>query len=131
MSADYQRGLDDAWEAAKKFVYGSGEENRKQFGTYKYGDFFDMTASEAVQKMKDYEVKNAIKVGDEVVSTPAISLCPLYNEPWIVTRLGEEYAYGFGKKIEHMQFIKRLIKTGRHFSEVEQFLKDCNQEDER
>ena len=69
----YQRGLDDAWEAARKIVCDEKLVwntllhifNRSNFE----GIFGDFSASEAIAKLKAYEEKREeddIKVGDEV-----------------------------------------------------------------
>ena len=71
----YQRGLDDAWEAARKIsvieLNGglSGKDMMKIYGTMDVHKIYDdNTASEAIAKLKAYEEKaeDEIKVGDEV-----------------------------------------------------------------
>lgn len=84
---EYERGLNDAWEAARRIVlpsdcYANGlYGNMKEiFGLNDYlarGVFTDFSASEAVAKIKEYEEKQAeeqtkeeekFKVGDEVIT---------------------------------------------------------------
>ena len=73
----YQRGLNDAWKAAKKNYLpedhgGLGYKTRmKVFGTDNIGWIFkNLSASEAIEKIRAYEEKKKaeqeIKVGDEV-----------------------------------------------------------------
>lgn len=72
----YQRGLDDAWEAARKIVCDDELDwntllhifNRGNFD----GIFGDFSPSEAITKLKAYEEQKAdgeIKVGDELEHT--------------------------------------------------------------
>lgn len=73
----YQRGLDDAWSAARKIVVSktdvgySIKELSLVFGNYFIEQIFlNHTAAEAVEKIRAYEERKAqedeIKVGDEV-----------------------------------------------------------------
>ena len=57
----YQRGLDDAWECARKLCqsekYGGLEEHCAEIFNKRdtFFDVFDFTASEAIAKVKEYE----------------------------------------------------------------------------
>ena len=68
----YQRGLDDAWEAAKKIVSIPTAELHTMLDKAVYYDtvFRDCTASECIEKIRAYEEKKKaeqeIKVGDWV-----------------------------------------------------------------
>ena len=68
----YQRGLDDAWEAAKKIVGIPTAELHTMLDKAVYYDtvFRDCTASECIEKIRAYEEKKKaeqeIKVGDWV-----------------------------------------------------------------
>lgn len=68
--AEYQRGLNDAWEAAKKIVEMTDPPYWEVFNEYKDDLFGKISASKAIKKLKDYEekqkVNNEIKVGDEL-----------------------------------------------------------------
>ena len=86
VTTSYEKGLNDAWETARKIVlpsdcYTNGlYVNMKEiFGLNDYlarGVFTDFSASEAIAKIKEYEEKQAeqqakeekFKVGDEVIS---------------------------------------------------------------
>lgn len=113
---EYQRGLDDAWEAAKKIVCDDELDwntllhifNRGNFD----GIFGDYSASEAIAKLKAYEEKrkadDEIKVGDEVI----------YNEHKFIvfaTETEECYASLFDVNGRHASASQRECKkTGRH-----------------
>ena len=65
----YEAGLNDAWECVRKIRCSVDEAERKViFGTIFTNDILkDNTASEAIEKLRDYEAKkDEIKVGDEV-----------------------------------------------------------------
>ena len=68
--AEYQRGLEDAWEAARKIVKMPDPPYWGVFGEYKDDLFRKITAAEAIEKLKAYDEKqkaeDEIKVGDEV-----------------------------------------------------------------
>lgn len=71
--AEYQRGLDDAWNAAKKALALWFSDDDSMFGDASYQEFlYKCTASEALAKLKAYEEQqksDEIKVGDEVRDT--------------------------------------------------------------
>ena len=69
-SAEYQRGLDDAWEAARKIVEMSDPPYWELFDEYKENLFGKISASEAIEKLKAYEEKadKDVKRGDVVRS---------------------------------------------------------------
>ena len=71
---EYQRGLDDAWEAAKKLSWaekygGYGDRLDEVFDRTDTFDFLEYSPNEAIAKLKAYEEQNTaddIKVGDVV-----------------------------------------------------------------
>lgn len=71
----YQRGLDDAWEAARKISLMSPDEIEKVFpGAAKYNRYnLGYSGVEAIEKLKAYEEKQKeeddIKLGDELEHT--------------------------------------------------------------
>lgn len=127
----YQRGLDDAWEAAKK-IFGYEidggipiNELRKVFGYAEDAIFCTAdiirhnTASEAIAKLKAYEEQKAddeIKVGDEVISLRKNGEVIEDKPPWIVTY---ETLYSYlgldASGLLHNNPKDRARKTGRHF----------------
>jgi hypothetical protein len=71
-AVSYQRGLDDAWDAARKIVEMSDPPYWEVFDEYKNELFGKITASEAIEKLKAYEEKqkaDELNVGDELEHT--------------------------------------------------------------
>lgn len=120
LEAEYQRGLDDAWEAARKIVCDDELDwntllhlfNRSNFE----GIFGDFSPSEAIDKLKAYEEKqkaeNEINVGDEVDWS---------GDKFIVTRIFQPYdkaeecdGVDMDGCTYHDVLISGLTKTGRH-----------------
>ena len=76
MGKTYEMGLFDAWELAKKILYGNNEQLIEIFGLYVKPEFFDLThkreiinthtPEEALAKIEAYEKEKEIKVGDVV-----------------------------------------------------------------
>ena len=114
----YQRGLEDAWEAARKIV--CDDElgwntllhifNRGNFD----GIFGDFSPSEAIAKLKAYEEKqkadDEIKVGDEVIyngTTKCLVVRPETDERYASLIDGDGAHYS----ADH----RECKKTGRHF----------------
>ena len=70
-SAAYQRGLNDAWEAARKIANSPGKggfpELYSIFGSYSSSSVLNgLKAAEAIAKIRAYEASQEIHVGDEV-----------------------------------------------------------------
>lgn len=131
----YQRGLDAAWEAARK-IAGMWETIDNEglleiFGlTAKIGEstigtlFNKQAASEAIAKLKAYEEKqkaeDEIKVGDEVI----------YNEHRFIvfaTETEEHYASLFDVNGRHASASQsQCKKTGRHF-DIDKILEEMKE----
>lgn len=68
----YQRGMNEAWDAARKIVRTKGhggmssDEVEKIFGSWHLDQVFDLSAQEAMAKLKTYKQRNEYKVGDVV-----------------------------------------------------------------
>lgn len=128
----YQRGLNDAWEAARKIYlpteYGGihADVKRQIFNnTSASGIFEKVSASEAIEKIRQYEEKpeKEIKVGDEVtddkgdtgvcteISCPANSMCIMYAD-------------GTATDIS----LTGVTQTGRHFPEIAAVLQKMREE---
>ena len=117
----YQRGLDEAWKAARRIsvieLNGglAGKELMKIYGTMDIHKIYDdNTASEAIDKLKAYEEKqkaeDEIKVGDEVIyngTTKCIVVRPEDDERYasLIDSDGIHYS------ADH----RECKKTGRHF----------------
>lgn len=120
----YAKGLEDAWECARQ-INGMYYQKLNEVFTDSTHDniFIDYSASEAMQKIKEYEQQKHdapeinvgnIKVGDEIVDDQGRKV--------IVTQLsksdGKDILKGFdGKGCPWNAIIPKLWhKTGRHFS---------------
>lgn len=115
----YQRGLEDAWEAARKVGHCKlWDDYTKDTGkpsvcTVAVLDHY--TAYEAIEKLKAYEEKqkadDEIKVGDEVDwNGYSIVVTRLFNDG------GADWCNGIGKDGRTFLVLeKNVIKTGRHF----------------
>jgi hypothetical protein len=134
MSKTYEDGLNDAWELVRKLIYGESEYERAYsikdinaiFGKRGYLKILkDYTASEAIVKVKEYEEKqkqadDEIKVGDEIERIKGNN-----GRKYIVTKIIEsdyiniifdDGGVGYVNPIHYR-------KTGRHFSQIEEVLK--------
>lgn len=128
---EYQNGLDEAWEAAKK-IFGDEldgglpvDELRSVFGfndiPFCTADIFKTnTASEALAKLKAYEQQKAnaeIKVGDEVDYKGVTK--------YVVTGIvDDDTICGFSQNgLWNANTIKEVTKTGRHFPQVAELFK--------
>ena len=128
--AEYQRGLDDAWECAKKlFSTMSDIEIEKVFPVeWKSGfsGLMQMKPQYAMAKIKAYEEKqkadDEIKVGDEVE--------PFYTDiTGVVTLIDGDTIYILwrdGSSTSAMK-LKEVTKTGRHF-DIASILEEMNDE---
>lgn len=117
-NAAYQKGLEDAWEAARKIVTMPNRE-------FINSDILDLdpgesiftkyTASEAIEKIRQYEQEQEeqIQVGDEVrnIENGWIAVvCNIDGE--CMTLMDTNGALGDG------YHVNRFTKTGRHFPEI-------------
>lgn len=133
---EYQQGLDDAWEMAKRIAlvkidkncpYFTVAELKKIFGCSTYQSVFDTySAPEAIEKVKAHEQQKAdaeIVAGDEVKNTLELMnnavgyfIEPTNNEYYRVLR----YVNG---KIDIVAWNKEnCVKTGKHSDAVVQLL---------
>ena len=113
--AEYQRGLDDAWEAVRKIALMDTEISENvtgYFGLFRI--MKNLTPMQAIAKLKAYEEKqkaeDEIKVGDEVT--------PKRNVGWkgVVVGIDDDNAMVMTSDgYSAMYQIEILCKTGRHF----------------
>ena len=118
----YQRGLADAWDAARKIGSNSMcslEEMGFDFSQCAVDDYNpswfvvkNYSASEAIEKIRQYEQEKEeqIQIGDEVINQ---------NKTAVVTEITDRYTrimYSDGSG--YALFAKGLTKTGRHFPEI-------------
>lgn len=118
----YNRGLNDAWELAKKIILlmedggYSCEELENIFG---YRDFESIlkafTPQEALAKVKEC---NEIKAGDVVT----VKGCTIES---IVTKVSDYAIYRLFKdgSVDDCVTKEDLEKTGRHFDSIDEFIK--------
>ena len=127
----YQRGLHDAWEAARKIAANPKEGGLKMgelsdiFGTPLATSIMgEITAEQAIEKLAAYETKKKaeeeeIKVGDEVSSNMI--------KRGVVTRVnnceGGAWCYVVESGGNSCSMpIRNLRKTGKHFPQVAELL---------
>jgi hypothetical protein len=123
----YNKGLNDAWELAKKIILPSHmggyttDEFKNIFGKNTYiSAISDFTPQEALAKVKKYEEHNVIKVGDVV----RLKGCSVEG---IVTRITETNIYrlfrdGSSTK-EAYGVVEGFAKTGEHFDSIDEFMR--------
>lgn len=125
-SEAYIRGLNDAWELAKKIYDTTHADRNKIFGLDNscngIKNVFEMFApQEALAKIEAYEKEKEIKVGDEVFFVAEPTLCG------VVTRIksGIYVMWGDGScgTISNPETIK---KTGKHI-DIESLLKQIGE----
>ena len=114
---EYQRGLDDAWEAARKIVCDEGIDMNTLCTIFRRGCsdsvIRDYSAAEAIEKLKAYEEKqkadDEIKVGDEV----------RHDRGWtaVVTSIDNVgfSVMDYNGEVASYSDIFKFEKTGRHF----------------
>lgn len=125
----YQQGRKDgkiegqveAWVYAKKIVFNKARggftymELQTIFGTAEMIEILEMSASEAIKKIRQYEQeKKEIQVGDEVITASGkavvLGVGPVHFE-----YVNADGSNGFDK-------VKNAEKTGRHFPEIAEVL---------
>lgn len=126
LEAEYQRGLNDAWECARKLFSSMAESDIEkafpiEWNNGGFNALINLQPQEAIAKLKAYEEKqkadDEIKVGDEVEWDNDFT-----GDRFIVTRIYQPY----GKKeqcdgidddgdVYRAVLIESLVKTGRHF----------------
>jgi len=121
--AEYERGLNDAWDAARKI---NMEVDDGGLSVPDLGKIFAIsgncaimrtfTAKEAIDRIKAYEAeKDEIHVGDEVKGN---------SSPWVVTRIYEDLLKGIDAVGDvRASRMESIHKTGRHF-DIEPILKE-------
>ncbi len=131
--AEYQRGLNDAWEAAKKIsmlgvnsleAYGFGHVYHVNVSAEDIYRIFDAyTAAEALQKIQENESqREEIKIGDEVTAEAA-------GATFVVTRISNEWISGIDFEGRTYSYAPDKIdgKTGRTFPQMAEFLTAAKQ----
>ena len=128
--AMYQKGLKDAWEAARKICLEECDGGmqisviKDIFNVSYYRDALrDYSASECIEKIRAYEQEKEeqIQVGDEVINTQTDARF-IVTHMW-VNNSGEKgvscFNYGCSAFSTTLDLIR---KTGRHFPEIAEVL---------
>ena len=126
----YEEGLNEAWELAKDIIALPNSENKSlimvRYNAYADDAALDIirnhSASEIIKKIKEYE---EIKVGDEVIDKYGWKrvVTKTHNSGEITTMDCNGDFYEYCKKAVEND----LKKTGRHFSEIEEVLKQMKE----
>ena len=129
-AVSYQKGLDDAWEAARKIAQQWEEdvdsEHRVVIDDSIRVTLDSMTASEAIAKLKAYEEKQkaeGLKVGDIVDWS---------GDKYIVSYINDDGCadliyLGCGSTCERVS-PDCLTRTGKHY-DIDKILEEMNHED--
>lgn len=119
----YQKGLDDAWECARKIVCfsedgGISVDNLFDiFSTSIYSEIFrDFSVSEAMERIKAYEDEHKIRVGDEVKAWYGNAIVTCVDEKAKTAHFFYKTGYS------GCDYLKNIERTGRHFDAVETLL---------
>ena len=117
----YQRGLSDAWEAARKICLNDSDggltvtEIAKIFDVSYYRDAMKKySAHEAVEKIRQYEQEKRFCVGDEFENESGKRFVILKMDGTEIDRYIDEE----GKTYCMIAKYKVMRKTGRHFPEI-------------
>lgn len=121
----YQRGLDDAWEAARKIIEMTDPPYWEVFNEYKDDLFGKITASEAIAKLKAYEENqdDKFEFGDEIIDVDGMKGC-------VVSKNNEEYDTMYvlfnGCRVPQYVIKNYYRKTGRHF-DIDKILEEMKE----
>ena len=120
----YEQGLSDAWEAARKVSQvrkygGYGDCLEEVFGRHRVSwDVFDYSASEAIEKIRQYEQEKQFHVGDEFENENGKRFVILKMDDAEIDRYIDEEGKTYCMTIKY----KVMHKTGRHFPEIAEVL---------
>ena len=121
-SDGYQRGLKDAWDAARKISIMDSPTRDEIFGLVVTSNIFDEnSASEATEKIRQY--KQDFKVGDEVISDEDIKGVTVDMDDYLLHVLDENGVIQAWPRED-------AVKTGRYFPEIAEVLKKMREEKE-
>lgn len=132
----YQRGLSDAWEAARKLVLDSNHggltnyDIEEIFGVDEEQAIINYSASEAIEKIRQYKQKQEeIHLGDEVTFLPnnAKGIVTECHVPDVLYGDNDKYAVWCGGTMEYV-LKQHLTKTGRTFPEIAEVLQKMKEE---
>jgi hypothetical protein len=128
MDEFYNKGLNDAWELARKIALPTSdggyscEELQDIFGYRSFNSVLKMfTPQEALAKIKAYEERNKIRVGD------VVKLKGTSHEA-IVTRVTETILHCLFKdgRCTPGCYKENYEKTGKHFDSIDEFMRSAD-----
>ena len=121
----YQKGLSDAWEAARKIRDMTWKEQIEAFGTDSYADIIALSASECIEKIRQYEQEKEerIQVGDEIETPSGLKGYVVnFTDDELVHYVSSEGRFG-------TMGMSAVSKTGRHFPEIAKVLQKMKESD--
>ena len=120
----YELGVNEVWEAVKRFVIApkdgglTSEQIEEIFGEYQslLDIFYNFSAQEVLEKLKAWDERDVITVGDEVEDIKGTKSVVIAVDGGRASLLNFHYS--------HVQLmpLDDLHKTGRHFDEVTDLL---------
>lgn len=122
-------GQAEVWVAARNIDHMSDDDIKACFECGFSGVFEKYTASEAIEKIRQYEQEKEeqIQVGDEVKNTQTDARF-IVTHMWVSNR-GEKGVSGFNYECSAFSTALELVrKTGRHFSEIASILQKMKEE---
>lgn len=124
--AEYERGLNEAWELVKRLRTTAPTDIIEIFDKdTTFSVIEELSASEAIEKWKAWEEKNEFKVGDEIIYRDGIKGVVVgiskYNEE--ISVLSNEY------DVPQLLIKSHATKTGRHFDDIAEVLKKMKEEE--
>lgn len=126
LEAEYERGLNDAWELVRRLRTTAPTDIIEIFDKdTTFSVIEELSASEAIKKWKAWEDKNEFKVGDEVVCRDGIKgiVVGISNNTEQISLLSNEY------NVPQLLIKSHATKTGRHFDQIEEVLKQMKEEE--
>lgn len=125
---NYQKGLDDAWECARRLVWETSLNEAEHMGFIAKEESaeilrdYTVTAAMKAVELYDKKLEAEIKVGDEVAPINAL------NRPFIVVSVRDNVIHGFdlnGGCTSRGYFLHKthLKKTGRRFPQIAELIK--------
>ena len=129
----YNQGLEDAWETARKIRDMTWKEQREVFGTDIYTDIIALSASEAIEKIRQYEQESEEKItkGDvvRIKSAPEVEILVTYADEEHVSGIALTEVDGnceIGDQYTDI-VIHKVEKTGSHY-EIAEVLRKMREE---
>ena len=110
-NAAYRKGLEDAWDCARKISSMDSKTRDEIFDRVITSNIVDEnTASEAIEKIRQYEQERQFHVGDEIETQNGFK--------GFVISADDKYVYFVNENGEGCVETMMAAKTGRHFPEI-------------